>query len=414
MPLKLTKRLVTILQPKQMPYEVRDDQVRGFVVRILPSGAKVFWLTYAFAGKKSNRYRLGAFGNVSVEGARELAVAAAGEIAKGVNPQARKKAERAQADRSRLLKLRTFLDESFEPWFRSKWKTADVQLKRIRADFADFLDRPMTALHPVAVEGLRQRWRKAGKQAATVNRDVQRIGSVLSRAVECGVLDRHPLKGVKPLKFDKAGRVRFLSAGEEVALRDALDTRETRMRAERLRFNTWRFARGMEPLAERTGELLDNLKPMVLVALNTGMRRGELFSLRWQDVDLAAGVVTVRAATAKSGQTRRIPLNKAAATVLSRWRARHPSGDGLVFPGDEGKRLDNINKSWRGVVKIAGVTGFNFHDLRHTFASRLVQAAVDLNTVRELLGHSEIAMTQRYAHLSPDNLRAAVEKVATA
>ena len=214
------------------------------------------------------------------------------------------------------------------------------------------------------------------------------------------------------MKADKSGRVRFLSAAEESALRDALIAREDRMRAERIRMNTWRNERHLDPLPPREGELIDHLKPMVLLALNTGLRRGELFSLKWSDVDLDAKMLTVVATSAKSGQTRRIPLNEEALTVLTTWRNRQGNAEGLVFPGADGARLTNITKSWGGVVKFAKLSGFNFHDLRHTFASRLVQAGVDLNTVRTLLGHSEIATTLVYAHLAPDNLRAAVEKVA--
>ena len=412
MPSKLTKSSVSALKPNGKPYERRDSVVKGFVVRVLPSGAKVFWLRYSFGGKRSCRFKLGVFGNVSVEGARALATTAAGEVAKGRDPQERKKAERVKAGRDRLTKLRNFLDDRFEPWAKAHMKSWAIQLKRIRSDFKDQLDQPMTDLHQVSVERIRQEWKKDGKQPRTINRDLQRLQSVLSRAVEAGVLDRHPFRGLKPMKFDKTGRVRFLSAAEEIVLREALATREDRLRAERVRYNAWRVARQLDPMPERTGDLLDHLKPMVLTAVNTGMRRGELFSLQWSDVDLATKVVTVRAASAKSGQTRRIPLNREAAAVLKAWRDRQIDTTNLVFPGADGARLNNIAKSWGGVVTIAKISGFNFHDLRHTFASKLVQNGTDLNTVRTLLGHSEISTTLIYAHLAPDNLRAAVERVA--
>jgi site-specific recombinase XerD len=126
--------------------------------------------------------------------------------------------------------------------------------------------------------------------------------------------------------------------------------------------------------------------------------------------------VTVRAESSKSGQTRRIPLNSEAVTVLTTWRKRQAdaANHALVFPGADGARLTNITKSWAGVVKLAKLQSFNFHDLRHSFASKLVQRGTDLNTVRELLGHSEIKTTLIYAHLADGNLRAAVERVVAA
>jgi integrase len=84
------------------------------------------------------------------------------------------------------------------------------------------------------------------------------------------------------------------------------------------------------------------------------------------------------------------------------------TADAYVFPGAEGERLIDVKTAWKPVLKAASVTGFRFHDLRHTFASRLVMANVDLNTVRELLGHADLKMTLRYAHLAPEHKAAAV------
>ena len=84
----------------------------------------------------------------------------------------------------------------------------------------------------------------------------------------------------------------------------------------------------------------------------------------------------------------------------------------IVFSGEnDDEPLTTVNKSWAGLVQAAKVQGFRFHDLRHTFASKLVMAGIDLNTVRELLGHSQIAMTLRYAHLAPEHKAAAVERL---
>ncbi len=161
----------------------------------------------------------------------------------------------------------------------------------------------------------------------------------------------------------------------------------------------------------RTGEYVDHLRPVVLLALNTGLRRSEPFHLRWKDVDLTGKWLCVDGATAKDGQTRPVPLNSEALTTLGGWRKHTSDAELRVFPGVGGQRLKRIDRAWRGLRRRARPTGFRFHDLRHHFASRLVQSGVDLNTVRELLGHADITMVLRYAHLSPDRLATAVEKV---
>jgi integrase len=151
----------------------------------------------------------------------------------------------------------------------------------------------------------------------------------------------------------------------------------------------------------------DHLTPLVLLSLNTGARRGELFGLEWADVDFGLNQVTIRGETSKKNRTRHIPLNAEAADALTRWR-KQTDGAGLVFTGRDGERLENVRKSWAGVLKAAGIESFRWHDMRHTFASWLVMRGVDLNTVRELLGHGDIKMTLRYAYLAPQHKARAV------
>lgn len=414
---ELTKKVVEGLKPEEKPYEVRDTAIRDFLVRVEAGGAKTFFLAYRLAGGrkgKRNRYKLGRFPNLSCDGARTLAKKIAGEVAGGSDPQARRQAERQQAERDRLSTLRAFLSDRYEPWAKTHLKSHRFQLGRLRSDFADYLDRPLSTFSPFMIEGLRQKWKKDGLAPRSINRDIQRLQSVLSRAVQWGVLNSHPLHGLKPMKADKTGRVRFLAAAEEAALRKALADREQQLREARIRFNTWRVARGKKPLPEKAGDYLDHLRPLVLLAVNTGLRRGELLGLTWSNVNLSGKLLTVTAATAKSGHTRRIPLNTEALATLTAWNERQgkSSADAVVFPGHDGKPMKRIDTAWATLVKAAGLKNFRLHDCRHHFASKLVQAGVDLYIVKELLGHSEIAMTEKYSHLAPDNLRAAVEKVA--
>lgn len=153
----------------------------------------------------------------------------------------------------------------------------------------------------------------------------------------------------------------------------------------------------------------DHLTPAVLLSMNTGMRRGELLSLRWSSIELAGKhpQLTIEGSSAKSHQTRHLPLNQEAVDVLKRWRERAPSEE-RVFPVKTG-----FKSAWAPLLVRAKITAFRWHDVRHHFASRLVQAGVPLNTVRELMGHASLAMTLRYAHLAPDQKREAVAKLVT-
>jgi integrase len=128
--------------------------------------------------------------------------------------------------------------------------------------------------------------------------------------------------------------------------------------------------------------------------------------------DFEAKWLTVQGVSAKNRQTRRIPLNAEAFSTLETWRTLAKEGEPQVFPGVGGGTLKRVDRAWRRLRKGAKLQNFRFHDLRHHFASRLVQSGIPLNAVRELLGHADTTMVLRYAHLSPDHLAAAVEKVA--
>ena len=150
----------------------------------------------------------------------------------------------------------------------------------------------------------------------------------------------------------------------------------------------------------------DHLTPAILISLNTGLRRGELTALTWEDVNLDARMLTVRAAAAKSGRSRHVPLNNEALAILVQWRRQQPTG--RLFP------VRSFKTAWGALMTAAQIENFRWHDMRHDFASKLVMAGVDLNTVRELMGHADLKMTLRYAHLAPAHLAEAVAKLEAA
>ena len=152
----------------------------------------------------------------------------------------------------------------------------------------------------------------------------------------------------------------------------------------------------------------DHLKPMVILALKTGLRRNELFSLEWKDVLFEQNQIVVKGAKAKSGKTRHVPLTKKAFKALKSWHVQNPKKKYVFTSPKTGKCFTDCKKAFKEVLKEADITDFNWHDMRHDFASQLVMKGVDLSTIQDFMGHSDIKMTQRYAHLAPEHKQAAV------
>lgn len=401
---KLTPRTVEAAKPEAKPYEIHDTDLRGLLLRVQPSGVKSYIVTWS----RGKRRTLGRHPVMTVARARNAALAALSESAEHGAPLAV-----IEATKPKPVNLGAFIAEHYAPWAKANQKAGQATVDAIASVFGALFERELVSLSPFDFERIKSARLKAGIKPATVNRDLARIRGALSRAVDWGMLASHPLRTVKQAKGADDSRVRYLSAEEEAALRDALRARETARRQQRDSGNRWLQARGAlaRPAWPDDG-YTDHLAPLVLLALNTGMRRGELFGLRWADVNLQGRTLKIEAGNAKSRKARHLPLNAEAHAVLERWQRQGTTG--LVFPSPAGGRLGNIKSSWEAVCEAAWLRDFRFHDLRHTFASRLVMAGVDLNTVRELLGHSDIRMTLRYAHLAPQKLADAVALLSAA
>ncbi|WHZ20485.1 MAG: Phage integrase [Rhodanobacteraceae bacterium] len=365
---KLTQRAVEAAHPQAAPYELRDTDLTGFVLRVQPSGVKSFIVQWA----RGKRRTLGKYPALTATAARTQALAILSDAAQHGTPEVAK-------PRPKTTTLRAFVDEAFRPWAQANLRQGDVEADRIVSMFAEFADKPLTAINAWTVEKWRAKRIKAGVQTSTCNRNLAMLKSALNRACKWGMLDAHPLASVKQSKVDNA-RVRYLSKDENKRLRAALAARDAK-------------TDGVHVFA-------DHLTPAVLLSVNTGLRHGELVALTWEDVNLPGKMLTVRAATAKSGKTRHIPLNAEALAVLKQWKRQQP--EGRLFP------FNSFKTAWGTLMKDASIENFRWHDLRHTFASNLVMAGVDLNTVRELLGHADLKMTLRYAHLAPEHKAAAV------
>jgi integrase len=394
---------ISKLKPSGKTFDVHDTKLKGFLIRVTPAGT----MTYVCQYKRGRRVNIGRVGVISPAQARDRAVEILGEVSKGIDPAD------ARKQKAKQLTLKDFIEKEYLPWAELHRKWGKQAVARIqRCFFKDFASKPLAQLTPIAIEKWRSARIKKGIKHQTLNVDIATLKAAISKAVTWEFIDTHPMDKVELLKVDHGKKVRFLSSTEEQALRQALDDREEAIRAGRAAANEWREERHYAVYPDMSQlTFVDYLKPMVLLSMNTGMRQGELFSLTWDNVDLTAASITIVGDLAKSGKTRHLPLNSEALIILKHWRAQSPQQQKLVFPSKTGNPFNNVRKAWQGVLSRAGITDFRWHDLRHHFASKLVMAGVDLNTVRELLGHSDIKMTLRYAHLAPEHKANAVEKL---
>ncbi|CAH0355744.1 MAG: site-specific integrase [Sphingobium sp.] len=396
----LTQAMIEKMVMPVKPEDHRDARLKGLVLRVMPRGVKSFYCEFA----RGKRVWLGRADAVGLAEARDSARVILSEVYRGIDPIEARKPKQG------VPTFRAFLDGDYAVWAKANQKAHVQNLKRLATAFKALLDKPLDKISGLDVE----RWRageiERGLSLQTINRDISSIKAAFNRAVDWELLGTNPLAKVKKSRTDDCLKVRFLSDVEESRLRAVIDAREERRRAERDSANHWRRERGYVQLPSlRTVMFTDHVKPLILLSINTGCRRGELFDLTWPNVDLDRRILTVTGATAKSRRTRHIPLNREATRVLQGWRAQVEEEHGLVFVNEAGQRFDRVNFSWRHLLKDANITAFRWHDMRHHFASRLVMGGVDLNTVRELLGHSDYAMTLRYAHLAPEHKLKAVE-----
>ncbi len=273
-----------------------------------------------------------------------------------------------------------FVIETFLPYSEANKKSFYYDVLICRVLVKAFDGKTLRQITPPLIETFKQQQlnipTKQGQRRnpATVNRHLSVLSKIFSLAVDAELTDSNPCSRVKKFRLNNQ-RVRVLSAEEEGKLFSALDDNEL-------------------------------VKSIVTVALHTGLRRGEIFNLKWFDVDFTRGILQVR--ESKSGEKRVVPMNATVKTLLGSLQRKSE----YVFPSPKtGGRLDNIKRSFRRAVWIANIEDFRFHDLRHTAATRMADAGADPFTLAKILGHSDIRMTARYTHATNAAIRRAVENL---
>ncbi|MGR3219492.1 MAG: tyrosine-type recombinase/integrase [Candidatus Anammoxibacter sp.] len=313
---------------------------------------KVWWLCYQdqfgiMHFESSNSH--------SKKEAEDLLVCRRNEVLEGKVPEVKR------------IKNHSFgeLAESYLTWAKPQ-KAYHDKANRVKQLTEVFGNYPLRAFTTRLIEEYQSK-RLEYNKPATVNRMLAVLKHMFVKAVDWNMVEEDVLKRIKKVKLlpENNKRLRFLSK---------------------------------EECQELISFCCQHLKPIVITALNTGMRRSEILNLKWSQVDLKHGFVLLE--DTKNGEPRQIPINTTLReSFLS--LTRHID-DSYVFRDQKtNKPYQSVKKSFATACKRAKIQSFRFHDMRHTFASQLVMAGVSLAVVKELLGHKTLTMTLRYSHLAP-------------
>lgn len=381
-PCRLTKKVVEGIPVEPSgELQLRDAELKGFGVRVQPSGARTYFVQYREIGGRTRRLALGRHGVLTAEEARLLARQRLGEVARGQDPSAERKSARTKARKTKTVGdlIERFLREHVDA--KRKHSTAREYRRLLR-------DRVLTPLGSVPVDAVRRDTVEAlHVQLRSTPTEANRLLAVLSK-----MFNLAEAWGLRPLqsnpcyrieRYREVARDRFYSDAELSKIGGALAA------------------------AER-----DSTRPLGhVVALKllafSGCRVGEILQLRWKDVDLANGVL--RLPDAKAG-ARIVPLGAPAVALLKSLQDRR---DLVVWGKDLTTPLtyDALAATWKKVRVDAGISNARLHDLRHTIGSYAGAAGMNAFMVRDLLGHKTLAMTGHYVSQDTGPLQRAADEV---
>jgi integrase len=357
-----------------------DAKTPGFGIRITAADARAFVLNYRTRTGRERRYTIGAFPGWTTKRARAKAEKLKERIRDGHDPLAEIEADRdaptvadlaARFAEQHLDKLRPSTRRNYRAMLDDEILPALRHLK------VEDVTRP-------DIDGLHYKITRRAPYVA--NRVLQLCTRLFNLAIQWGWCERNPCAGVEHNREEK--RHRYLSAQELERLTAALAAHHDQQAADVIR-----------------------------LLLLTGARKGEVLSMRWADLDLTAGTWTKAASTTKQKAFHHVPLSAPARQLLARRLAGAEPDAMFVFPAPPVARPSRsghragLENDWDSICNATGIAGARVHDLRHTYASQLVNLGIPLEVIGKLLGHSQISTTQRYAHLRVDVLAQATERV---
>ncbi|WP_454654997.1 tyrosine-type recombinase/integrase [Bosea beijingensis] len=402
--IKLTKRVVDAAEPRVARYVVFDSEIRGFGLRVFPSGSKSWIFEYRAGegGRRAAKKRMtiGAADDFTPDEARKIADKLRARAKVGEDPAKAKSDHRASLTIAEVSVI--FLRDH----------VAAKRKGRTEAHYADILNRIVVPaigslkakdVTRADIARLHLSWKRTKFQA---NRMLAVIGSMFSFASNTGLVPpgTNPVQGVE--KYPEHRRERFLSSVELARLGDAIREAETTG----IPWQVDPEKQGKHlPKEQRATVIGEHAAAAIRLLLFTGARLREVLHLQWQHVDAERGLLLLP--DSKTGQ-KAVVLNAPALAVLTNLKrvGRYVIAGESAGTEDEKPRSD-LKRPWTAVSKRAGLTGVRIHDIRHTFASFGAGGGLGLPIIGKLLGHVEARTTQRYAHLDNDPLRRAANSI---
>ena len=244
---------------------------------------------------------------------------------------------------------------------------------------------------PARIEDFKRDIKKErNSKNATVNRYLQALSKMLNLAVANELLNKNPMWSVKKLKENNY-KTRVLLPEEEKRLFEEIE-------------------RGYEVVGRDKAKKIIypyiHLKPLIICALQTGMRKSEILKLKWSNIDFDYEYIELL--ETKSGKSRKIPISSKLMKIFKKILATSNSEYVFVNPSTNSNYID-IHRAFETVLKNAEINNFRFHDLRHTAATRMLEKGADIRTVQEILGHSSVSVTERYTHTNAKSKKSAIE-----
>lgn len=369
---KLTKRFVEGIAPlEHQEILIWDIELRGFGLRVFPSGRKTYFIQYRNQLNRTRRIKIGLHGVITTEQAREDAKKILVRVVRGEDPSQIKRQFREKPTMDHLadayLEMHAKIHKKPQGYREDKSMFDNIVLKKWTG----------CALDTITSHDIQMSHRVLRRIPYRANRVLALLSKAFNLAVQWKWCTENPVRGVQ--KYQEQKRTRWLNDKELKQLLKVLD------------------------------QYCDqNIANIIRLLLLTGSRTGEVLKATWDQFNLEAGVWTKPAHTTKQKRMAHLPLSLHTITLLKTMKQTTTTKH--LFPGKvEGKPLYTIKNSWDTIRKRAMLEDVRLHDLRHTHASHLVSQGLSLNIVGQLLGHTQASTTYRYAHLADQTLRDAAE-----